>query len=175
MEAVERVLVLPRERVPGGCDFTGIRRAGEPALHAMRKAVATHAQFLERPIAEANPAFKQLIPYVVVRNGELVFLMERSDGGGAPVRGGSQALLDVRGVDLVDHADQPQARDMIPRSGGGSRQRDSAEEQGGEGEGTPERPHARSIRTGRGTAAAPSGSGRLRADRQQAEVLGDQA
>lgn len=82
MEAVERVLVLPRDRVPGGCDFTGIRPADEAALAQMRETVAGHARFLDRPIAEANPAFKQLIPYVVVRSRELVFLMERTEGGG---------------------------------------------------------------------------------------------
>jgi predicted NUDIX family phosphoesterase len=82
VEAVERVLVLPRDRVPGGCDFTGIRPADEAALDQMRELLVGHARFLERPIAEANPAFKQLIPYVVVRNGELVFLMERTEGGG---------------------------------------------------------------------------------------------
>jgi predicted NUDIX family phosphoesterase len=84
MEVTERVLVLPRDRVPGGCDFTGIRAAGDAAIDELREAVVSHGRFLDRPIAEANPAFKQLIPYVVVRSGELVFLMERSDGGGDP-------------------------------------------------------------------------------------------
>ena len=79
---VERVLVIAREQVPGGCDFTGIRHAGEAELGELRAAVAIHGRFLDRPIAEANPSFKQLIPYVVVRSGELVFLMERSDVGG---------------------------------------------------------------------------------------------
>jgi predicted NUDIX family phosphoesterase len=82
--SVEHVLVIPRDRVPGGCDFTGIRPADEATLGEMQAVVAGHGRFLERPIAEANPAFKQLIPYVVVRSGELVFLMERSDGGGDP-------------------------------------------------------------------------------------------
>lgn len=82
MEAVERVLVLPRDLVPGGCAFTGIRPVGLAALEELRQAVASHGRFLDRPIAEANPAFKQLIPYVLVRSGELVFLMERSEGGG---------------------------------------------------------------------------------------------
>jgi predicted NUDIX family phosphoesterase len=81
---VERVLVIAREHVPGGCDFTGIRHAGEAEFSELREAVAIHGRFLDRPIAEANPSFKQLIPYVVVRSGELVFLMERSDGGGDP-------------------------------------------------------------------------------------------
>ena len=82
METVERVLVLARDLVPGGCNFTGIRPVGPAALDELRQAVANHGRFLDRPIAEANPAFKQLIPYVLVRSGELVFLMERSDGGG---------------------------------------------------------------------------------------------
>jgi len=78
----ERVLVLPRERVPGGCDFTGIRPAGDAALSELRAALVVHGRFLERSVAEADPAFKQLIPYVVVRDGEHIFLMERSDAGG---------------------------------------------------------------------------------------------
>jgi predicted NUDIX family phosphoesterase len=84
VEAVERVLVLPRERIPGGCGFTGIRPAAPAALDELRQAVVGHGRFLDRPIAEANPAFKQLIPYVVVRSGPLVFLMERSEGGADP-------------------------------------------------------------------------------------------
>lgn len=81
---VERVLVIPRDRVPGGCDFTGMRPAGQPVLDALLAAVAIHARFMDRPIAEVNPSFKQLIPYVVVRSGERLFLMERSDAGGDP-------------------------------------------------------------------------------------------
>ena len=36
---VERVLVLPRDRVPGGCDFTGIREASEETMRALTDAV----------------------------------------------------------------------------------------------------------------------------------------
>jgi predicted NUDIX family phosphoesterase len=84
VEEVEQVLVLPRERVPGGCAFSGIRPAAEADVDALRRAVAVHARFLARPDAEADPAFKQLIPYVVVRSAEVVFLMERTTGGGDP-------------------------------------------------------------------------------------------
>ena len=80
----ERVLVLPRDRVPGGCDFTGLRRTDASALHDLRGAVAEHGMFLDRPMAEGSPEWKQLIPYVVVRDGERVFLMERTDAGGDP-------------------------------------------------------------------------------------------
>ena len=77
---IERVLVLPRASVPGGCDFNGVREADD--LAALRRAVQLHGRYLERPLAEEDPAFKQLIPYVVLRDGASVFLMERTDAGG---------------------------------------------------------------------------------------------
>ena len=80
----ERVLVLPRADVPGGCDFHGIRQADEGALAALRATVATRGRYLDRPVAEDDPNHKQLIPYVVVRDGERVFLMHRTDAGGDP-------------------------------------------------------------------------------------------
>jgi predicted NUDIX family phosphoesterase len=75
----ERVLVLPRADVPGGCDFRGIRDAD---LSALRDAVSRHGTYLDRPMAEDDPGYKQLIPYVVVRDANTVFLMERTDAGG---------------------------------------------------------------------------------------------
>lgn len=78
----ERVLVLPRASVPGGCDFRGVRQADADALTVLRHAVATHGRYLDRPLAEEDPTHKQLIPYVVVRDGSAVFLMERTDAGG---------------------------------------------------------------------------------------------
>ena len=78
----EEVLVLPRGAVPGGTDFHGLREADASALVALREAVESHGTYLARARAEADPSFKQLIPYVVVRDGEDVFLMERTDAGG---------------------------------------------------------------------------------------------
>ncbi len=78
----EHVLVLPRSAIPGGCDFHGIRKTDADALTDLRTAVSAHGHYLERPLAEEAPAFKQLIPYVVVRDGEAVFLMHRTDAGG---------------------------------------------------------------------------------------------
>ncbi len=78
----ERVLVLPRADVPGGCDFHGIRQAETYALEYLRAAVAVQGRYLDRPAAEEDPSFKQLIPYVVVRDGERIFLMHRTDAGG---------------------------------------------------------------------------------------------
>jgi predicted NUDIX family phosphoesterase len=76
------VLVLHRARIPGGCDFYGIRRADARALGSLRKAVAAYGRYLDRPTAEDDPSFKQLIPYVVVRDGARVYLMHRTDAGG---------------------------------------------------------------------------------------------
>ena len=78
----ERVLVLSRRSVPDGCDFHGIRPVDEATIEELRRAVAAHGRYLDRPVAEDDPSFKQLIPYVVVRDGGSVFLMERTDAGG---------------------------------------------------------------------------------------------
>lgn len=80
----ERVLVLPRAEVPGGCDFHGMRSADAGDLARLREAVAHHGRYLDRPLAEEDPSMKQLIPYVVVHDGPRVFLMHRTDAGGDP-------------------------------------------------------------------------------------------
>jgi predicted NUDIX family phosphoesterase len=79
---VELVLVIPRGAVPGGCDFTGVRPAGGDALDELRAIIAREGRYLERPLAEEDPAHKQIIPYVVVRDGDRVFLMHRTAAGG---------------------------------------------------------------------------------------------
>lgn len=103
----EQVLVLPREAVPGGCDFTGIRAAGADLLRDLRGAVQAHGRYLDRPVAEESPDWKQLIPYVVVRDGEATFLMERTDAGGDP-RLHRKASIGVGGhLNPVDHGEDP--------------------------------------------------------------------
>ena len=47
--SMEEVLVLPRDRVPGGCDFTGVRPAEQGIVAALRRAVAAHGRYLDRP------------------------------------------------------------------------------------------------------------------------------
>ena len=104
---VERVLVLPRERVPGGCEFTGIRAGDADDLQLLADAVAAHGRFIERPIAEEDPDSKQLIPYVVVRDRGRVFLMERTDAGG-DARLHRKASIGVGGhLNPADTGDDP--------------------------------------------------------------------
>lgn len=103
----EQVLVLAREQVPGGCDFTGVRRTDAAALAGLRQVVNRHGRFLERPIAEESPEWKQLIPYVVMRDGERVFLMQRTDAGGDP-RLHRKASIGVGGhLNPVDEGEDP--------------------------------------------------------------------
>lgn len=97
---VERVLVLAREHVPGGCDFLGLRAGSTDELAALRDAIRKHGRWVDRPIAEDDPSAKQVIPYVVVRDRsthpERVFLMERTAAGGDP-RLYSRASIGVGG------------------------------------------------------------------------------
>jgi predicted NUDIX family phosphoesterase len=103
----EQVLVLPRERVPGGCDFIGLRAAGEAEMNGLRRAVAEHGRYLDRPVAEESPQWKQLIPYVVVRDGDRTFLMERTSAGGDP-RLHRKASIGVGGhLNPVDAGEDP--------------------------------------------------------------------
>jgi predicted NUDIX family phosphoesterase len=103
----ERVLVLPRAAVPGGCDFTGVRIGDGSTMTALRAAVAEAGRYLERPIAEDDPGHKQLIPYVVVHDGVGVFLMRRTDAGG-DARLHGKASIGVGGhLNPVDEGEDP--------------------------------------------------------------------
>jgi len=109
--AAEQVLVLPREAVPGGCDFLGVRLVGDAGLDDLRTALAVHGRWLDRAHAEQDTSVKQVIPYVVVRDraadGDRVFLMERTAAGGDP-RLHRRASIGVGGhlnpVDTPDEA-----------------------------------------------------------------------
>ena len=44
--------------------------------------MARYGRYVERAVAEEDRTHKQLIPYVVVRDGTRIFLMQRTDAGG---------------------------------------------------------------------------------------------
>lgn len=103
----ERVLVLPRQAIPGGTDFSGLRRTDADGLAELRRALAGAGTYLERPLAEEDPGFKQLIPYVVVRDGGATFLMERTAAGG-DARLHLKASIGVGGhLNPVDEGEDP--------------------------------------------------------------------
>ncbi|MEX2546293.1 MAG: NUDIX domain-containing protein [Chloroflexota bacterium] len=75
----EQVLGIARALVPGGLKWRGVRRTAiDPYLAAIRD----HGTFRPRPAAETDPSWKQIIPYLVLRDGERVLLMRRTRAGG---------------------------------------------------------------------------------------------
>ncbi len=103
----ELVLVLPRDAVPGGCEFRGVRPAVSADLEKLAEAVRRHGRYLPRPEAEEDTRFKQVIPYVVVRDGRRIFMMERTRAGGDP-RLHLKASIGVGGhLNPVDHGHDP--------------------------------------------------------------------
>lgn len=70
----ERVLGLPRSAIPGGLDWRGVRTQG---LIEVLAAFAAHGEHRVRATVEDDPSFQQLIPYVVVVDGDRLFLMRR--------------------------------------------------------------------------------------------------
>lgn len=70
---MEHVLVVPEEQVQSHLSQTGFVPGGKAQLEA----ILVGAQYLEREIAEGNPIYRQLIPYVVVLQSGLVYTMQR--------------------------------------------------------------------------------------------------
>src|SRR5258706_580533 len=81
----ELVLVVPTASVIAelgdGQAWLGIRAAGEADLAALIRREGT---FRPRAEMEGNPAWKQVIPYPVLRDGDDWFLMRRTRAGSDP-------------------------------------------------------------------------------------------
>jgi predicted NUDIX family phosphoesterase len=75
----ELVLVVPREAVIDGDGWLGVRTNGVERFLA---AVDRAGRFEPRAAMEADPGFKQIIPYLVLRDGARYFLMRRTRAGG---------------------------------------------------------------------------------------------
>ena len=75
----ELVLGAPRARLWPGPGWHGVRVAGVSGILA---AALASASYRPRAEAEVDPTWKQLIPYLVLRDGERVFLMRRTRAGG---------------------------------------------------------------------------------------------
>jgi predicted NUDIX family phosphoesterase len=90
----EQVLVVPRARLfPNGA-FHGFSRE---RIGDYLAAIAAHAFFAARDQVEDDAGLKQIIPYVVLRCSDRIFLVERT-------RGGSEARLrDKLSIGLGGH------------------------------------------------------------------------
>ena len=75
----EQVLVVPREALVRGEGWTGVQ-SGD--LVEALDVVAREGFFVRRGDAEEDPSHKQVIPYLVLRDGERWFLMRRTRAGG---------------------------------------------------------------------------------------------
>lgn len=104
----EEVLVVPRNTLLAEGTFCGMR----PPLPVYLERIRSGAFFRRRGAVEDDPSLKQIIPYVVVRRGETIFLFRRTDRGG-DVRlhhrysigiGGHVNRSDVAGVDPIEAA-----------------------------------------------------------------------
>jgi predicted NUDIX family phosphoesterase len=76
---VEHVLVVPRDLVPDQASWYGLRTEGIDAFLAV---VMDHGRYEPRAAMEVDPSFKQIIPYLVLRDAERYFLMRRTKAGG---------------------------------------------------------------------------------------------
>lgn len=76
----ELVLVIPRSAVMDDPGWTGVRRHG--ALSGFEALVARDGRFEPRGKVEEDRSLKQVIPYLVLRDGSRYFLMRRTRAGG---------------------------------------------------------------------------------------------
>ena len=79
----EQVLVVPRTSLFPQGSFHGFSGKG---LGAYLRMIKKHAFFAPRDAVENDPSLKQIIPYVILRYSDRIFLVERT-------RGGSEARL----------------------------------------------------------------------------------
>ena len=75
----ERVLVVPRAALVPGDGWLGIRRGD---MDQALEVVSRQGFFMRRVDAEVDATHKQVIPYLVLRDGERWFLMRRTRAGG---------------------------------------------------------------------------------------------
>jgi predicted NUDIX family phosphoesterase len=77
----ERVFVVERARIPGGTDWFGVKTTD---LAAIIEAIGSTGRFEDRAAMEEDPSYKQIIPYLVLRDGPRWFLMQRTTSGADP-------------------------------------------------------------------------------------------
>jgi predicted NUDIX family phosphoesterase len=76
--SAELVFVVPRTAVMANGGWRGIRTSG---LEELLEAIEQQGRYEPRDAIERDPAFKQVIPYLVLRDGERYFLMRRTRAG----------------------------------------------------------------------------------------------
>jgi predicted NUDIX family phosphoesterase len=103
MSEEELVLGLPRKRLPTALGWRGVRGMD---LSPLLRAAAMHGEFRPRSEAETDSTWKQLIPYLLLRDGERIFLMRRTKAGG------DERLHDRYSIGVGGHVN-PQDGDVL--------------------------------------------------------------
>ena len=101
--AEERVFVVPRASIEDGAGWSGVRTE---ASRCSSQPSSGRAGTSRGRRMEADPSFKQVIPYLVLRDGERYFLMRRT-----------RAVVDAR---LHDRWSIGVGGHLNPGDGGGS-------------------------------------------------------
>jgi predicted NUDIX family phosphoesterase len=70
---------VPRDRIIGSRPWKGIR-GGDVGEYL--DLIASEGEYRPRGEAERDPSWKQIIPYLLMRDGERLFLMQRTAAGG---------------------------------------------------------------------------------------------
>jgi predicted NUDIX family phosphoesterase len=77
--AIEQVLVIPRLSIMDDPGWLGVRSDN---LDGFEELVEREGRFRPRPEMEVDRSWKQVIPYLVLRDGPRYFLMRRTKAGG---------------------------------------------------------------------------------------------
>lgn len=75
----ELVLGLPRARIIGDRPWKGILSEG---IEGHLDLISAEGEYRPRGEAEVDPGWQQVIPYLLMRDGERLFLMQRTQAGG---------------------------------------------------------------------------------------------
>jgi predicted NUDIX family phosphoesterase len=101
--AEELVYAVPRDAVLDGSAWRGVRTEG---IAALMERIPRLGSFVPRSAAEVDRTLKQIIPYLVLRDGERIFLMQRTRAGG------DARLHDLYSIGVGGHLN-PGDRDVL--------------------------------------------------------------
>ena len=105
----EIILVVKRKHLFPNGDWTGLKQVD---FQAYLELIEQHKEFIPRGLAENDPSYKQIIPYLVFRHNNLYFLMQRK-GSSSEQRlankfslgiGGHLREEDIKGSDIFEWA-----------------------------------------------------------------------
>ena len=108
----EQVLVVARDLVPDAAGWYGLRQAG---LMEFLEVVEREGRYASRAEMELDPRFKQIIPYLVLRDGDRYFLMRRTRAGV------DQRLHDRWSIGVGGHLNPGDDGLLVGRAGSGPR------------------------------------------------------